>query len=366
MTKGIVTCNLYKRNSRPSVNAERMGHYVSGDEVEILDVVLGETENDYYEGTPTWYKLTGDIYVWSGGVSLDLDESLLQKKINLDQDYDRSKHPAPAAPGAFDLATVLNLTNAIPSQGTNDVLVAILDTGIDKGHPKLNDQVVHSFNYQKDEKFHNHGTQVAGLIVGEDDVIRGLSPQTKLLDLRVADGEGNTNDTATKDALLDILEWKRNGTYDIDVVNMSLDTTFAMVANLQPIIDDLVAEDIIVVVAGSKTFSFNTNLADLTGTFSIGTYMRFQFQKAKMNAFSSKLFASFENKYIKTTSKFPTHEDFRNSSAYTALVTGLIARYLSSRTPTSTANTDVDTFLKSNVTNISTVKKSLPFTPFIS
>ena len=85
--KGTICCKLYKRAGKPSLNAERAGIYQPGDELEILDVVTGETEDDFFEGIPTWYKATGGIFVWSGGVTIHHDSDIYKRKLELDQTY---------------------------------------------------------------------------------------------------------------------------------------------------------------------------------------------------------------------------------------------------------------------------------------
>lgn len=113
--------------------------------------------------------------------------------------------------------------------------VALLDTGLDTGHPDLAGRVIaeHCFNREgscppddtaesesaQDEN--GHGTHVAGIIAGAgNEAPRGLAPQVDLVAVRVlsASGSGFTSD------VLAGLDWviSNQDRLQVDIINLSL------------------------------------------------------------------------------------------------------------------------------------------------
>jgi hypothetical protein len=62
--KGVVTRELNRRTSRPSVNSFSPGFHEVGDTVFIAFAVAG----DVFEGNNIWYKLKSGEFVWSGAI----------------------------------------------------------------------------------------------------------------------------------------------------------------------------------------------------------------------------------------------------------------------------------------------------------
>lgn len=80
--------------------------------------------------------------------------------------------------------------------GSTEVLIAVLDTGIDGQHEDLANKVVASINFtqaQTPDDVHGHGTHVAGIIAAATNNglgIAGIAPNSRLLNVKVADDNG--------------------------------------------------------------------------------------------------------------------------------------------------------------------------------
>ncbi len=79
--------------------------------------------------------------------------------------------------------------------GNSDIIVAILDTGIDKYHQDLSGQVIAEANFTTSDTasdINGHGTHIAGIIAGKSNGlgIIGIAPDIKLLNVKVADDRG--------------------------------------------------------------------------------------------------------------------------------------------------------------------------------
>jgi subtilisin family serine protease len=120
---------------------------------------------------------------------------------------------APAAPPHY-ATEKLRLPQAHGVATGQNVLVAVIDSGIDATHPELAGAVVNTFNaLPSPEKAETHGTGMAGVIVAHGKVA-GVAPAAHILAVRAFDGsDGNTF------AILKGLDWAAaNGAR---VINMS-------------------------------------------------------------------------------------------------------------------------------------------------
>lgn len=112
-------------------------------------------------------------------------------------------------------------TNLIPGQGGAGVNVAVIDTGIDCGHPDLAPNCWYGASYVKGAKpidDHGHGTHVAGIIAARDNGfgVIGVAPEVTLYAVKVLDANGSGSFSAVASGIV----WAtRNG---MDVINMSL------------------------------------------------------------------------------------------------------------------------------------------------
>jgi hypothetical protein len=117
-----------------------------------------------------------------------------------------------AAPAAWDLG--------LDGQGTT---IAVLDTGVDAGHPDLAGQVVATQNFTDEadaEDRQGHGTHVASLAAGTgagaDGARMGLAPGAEVISGKVLDNEGQGQESW----VIAGMEWAVD--QGADVVNLSL------------------------------------------------------------------------------------------------------------------------------------------------
>jgi thermitase len=84
----------------------------------------------------------------------------------------------------------------IDTANNNEVLVAVLDTGIDVNHEDLAGKIVESINFSSSntiEDMNGHGTHVAGIIAADMNNgigIVGAAPHVKLLNVKICEDNG--------------------------------------------------------------------------------------------------------------------------------------------------------------------------------
>ena len=83
------------------------------------------------------------------------------------------------------------------SSGNPDIVVAVLDSGIDENHPDLQGQVLDSVNFTESptcDDLLGHGTAVASIIAAKKDGsgMVGIAPQCRLLNVKIADDAGHS------------------------------------------------------------------------------------------------------------------------------------------------------------------------------
>ncbi len=146
----------------------------------------------------------------------NVDYISLDRSLGATLDYSAGAVNAPAAWSAgFD--------------GTG-IGVAIVDSGI-YAHPDLNgansnqSRVVYRQSFIGGKQFDDfgHGTHVAGIVAGNAKLsarFRGIAPNANLLDLRVLDANGSSNDSVVIAAIEKAVQLKSK--YNVRVINLSL------------------------------------------------------------------------------------------------------------------------------------------------
>ncbi|WP_017726201.1 S8 family serine peptidase [Halalkalibacterium ligniniphilum] len=116
----------------------------------------------------------------------------------------------------------LNIEGALKLAGENEIIVAVIDTGLDTTHPELKNNLLPDYNaYEPMRRGLSdiHGTHVAGIIAGEaNNGIGGMgvNPNAKILPIDVFNGMWGASDYVIAEGILYAVE---NGA---DVINMSL------------------------------------------------------------------------------------------------------------------------------------------------
>jgi serine protease AprX len=126
----------------------------------------------------------------------------------------------------------------LPAKGEEGkgVTIAVVDTGI-ADVPDLTGRVAERVNFSGGGAGdgYGHGTFMAGLIaasgVASAGAHRGVAPGAKLIDVKVADAQGQTDLTT----VLRGLQWVSDNRRDIDVVNLSLSSQSPLPYQIDPL-----------------------------------------------------------------------------------------------------------------------------------
>lgn len=163
----------------------------------------------------------------------------------------------------LDRALQLSLHESVPQIGApsawvagfdgTGVKVAVVDSGIDAGHPDLAGKVVAAKNFSAAEgtqDAHGHGTHVASTIAGSGaasgGAYKGVAPGAELINARALDAKGWGSDSS----VLAAVEWAVEA--GADVVNLSLGATDTPgISLLEETVNKLSDQALFVIAAGN-------------------------------------------------------------------------------------------------------------------
>lgn len=138
--------------------------------------------------------------------------------------------------------------------GGSEVLIAVLDTGIDTKHEDLAGKVVKSVNFSKSATASDvvgHGTHIAGIIAAtanNEIGVAGLAPNVRLLNVKIGDDKGMVWASAVAKGIVWAVD---NGA---KIINMSL-----AVPNSTPALEEAVAyaasKDVVLIAAAGNSGS---------------------------------------------------------------------------------------------------------------
>lgn len=132
-----------------------------------------------------------------------------------------------------DKQWALSLIPSLPVEDQQEVIVAVLDTGIDIAHEDLEGKVIESVNFSKsdsDEDIQGHGTHIAGIIAANANNgigIAGAAPNVKLLNVKIAEDNGIVWASSVAKGII----WATDN--GASIINMSL----TVPSNYQPLED---------------------------------------------------------------------------------------------------------------------------------
>ncbi len=143
----------------------------------------------------------------------ELDHLVLATLIPNDTSYSLQWGPSKIqAPAAWDVTV-----------GSSDIIIAIVDTGVDLDHPDLNGKIVSGWDFANDDPIaqddHGHGTHVAGIATAETNNsqgVAGISWQAQIMPVKVLDNEGEGSYSDVAEGIL----WACN--HGAKIINLSL------------------------------------------------------------------------------------------------------------------------------------------------
>ncbi|MGE3267326.1 MAG: S8 family serine peptidase [Chloroflexota bacterium] len=111
--------------------------------------------------------------------------------------------------------------------GSPDVIVAVLDTGVDEAHPDLEPNVIDGYDFVNDDPDawddSSHGTHVAGVIAAlgnNEEGTAGMAWNTKIMPIKVLDAKGLGPDAAVSRGIIYAVENKAK------IINLSSGTPY--------------------------------------------------------------------------------------------------------------------------------------------
>lgn len=140
------------------------------------------------------------------------------------------------------------------------VVVAILDTGIDKEHPDLKPNILGGRNFTNEgnadnwEDGNGHGTHVAGTIaaIENDTGVVGVAPEAKLLIGRVLGSDGSGSYQAITKGIKWATAWKGNNNEKVRIISMSLGGSYNDPRMYKAILEACAAGIIVTVASGNE------------------------------------------------------------------------------------------------------------------
>ena len=222
----------------------------------------------------------------------------------------------------------------VKSRGEN-VRVGVLDTGIDRDHPDLDDNLAGCVSFVRGattcEDDNGHGTHVTGIIAAEDNSfgVVGVAPKARIYAIKVLDrkGSGYLSD------IISGLDYVVNN--GMQVVNLSLGTP-SDVESFQEAIRQTVAAGVTVVVAagnsgpGEETVLYPAKYSEVVAVAAVDVNNQLTSWSSRGEAVD--ILAPGEN--ILSTYKGKNYATFSGTSMATPFVAGTVAMYLEDKSAT--------------------------------
>jgi subtilisin family serine protease len=320
--KALVTKQLNRRIGSPSVNAQKLTPLEPGASIEIVKIVTG----DKVDGNNAWYQTSEGYYVWCGGcnkifqppnpiIEIIQEDSLFTNP-NFMINYNE---------------IIKNIPDAWKLTGGKGINIAVLDTGVNATHIDFNgifnqsNTIDFTSSPSGIEDVYNHGTLVSGIIGARtllNSGIRGVVPESNLFILKVGDDNGVFLPTN----IINAINWASSN--KIDILNMSFGINYNYYRSIITTLNNI-QNSIIVSSAGEDDILIQSNFlypAMHPQIISVGAI------KQPINGVFNKAL-NYILPLIPMTScdgaNQNTYKTESGSSMSTALLTGVIALYLS-------------------------------------
>ncbi len=263
----------------------------------------------------------------------DIKESLPNVKTEVPRDvnnipmFDNGKPITAVSKNGNEL--LKNTDPAIRAELGNNVIVALLDTGVDDTHPDLTEKTLQGYNFVDDnaitDDVNSHGTACAGIIIGNgknSDSARGVAPAAYLLPVKVMDDNGKGNSFAVIEGIV----------YAVDrgakVINLSIGTAGDSKI-LREAIDYAIKKGAVVIAAAGNDGKETTLLpAGYEDVICVGA-IDGRKSHAPFSNFGDKIDVVAPGVAVYTTAPDNGYKSFTGTSAAAPFVSGAVAALLS-------------------------------------
>lgn len=219
----------------------------------------------------------------------------------------------------------LKLPAAWEQQKGDDVVIAIVDTGVDTEHPDLKDKIVDGYDFvtnDDDPKDQNgHGTHVAGIAAAVTDNgvgIAGAAPGAKIMPIRVLNTVGSGDQNAIAKGII----WAAD--HGAKVINLSLGESGLLSRLLKggvlnPAMQHAFGKGAVIVAAAGNDGTAKQNYQPPTQVLVVGASDR-QGQPASFSNFGAQGAVCAPGvKIISTLPTYATPETLKNTTGYGVL-----------------------------------------------
>jgi len=256
------------------------------------------------------------------------------------------------APQAWDVTT-----------GKSDVLVAVIDTGVDYNHPDLQGQVVKGPDFGNNDSDpmddQGHGTHVAGTIAALGDNgkgVVGVAYNTKILAIKVLGSDGSGDMAAIAKGILKAQEMGAK------VINMSLGGE-QDARTIKDAVDQVTAKgSLVVVAAGNENTTRDTYPAAYPNVLSVGASDKSDRRSSFSNYGTYVDVAAPGTGILSTTEKdYKSHDGTSMASPHVAGVAALLLTQKADLSPQQLrgileASGDPTTGFKNGITRLNAMK----------
>lgn len=206
------------------------------------------------------------------------------------------------------------------------VLVAVLDTGVDFGHPALGGVRGTSLDLVQDESdeisYAGHGTAVASIIAGNPAVFGGMAPKAEILSVRVLNNQGEGDGFTVANGIIEAVD------RGADVINLSLGTIGRSFV-LEEAIDYAHEQNVLVVASvgneGQRGVTYPARFEGVIGVTAVDA----KGSQANFSNFGDGVDLAAPGAGVLAAWSQQTYKPFSGTSAATPFVAGALAGLIS-------------------------------------